>query len=118
MLDLILSERGVSNSCRGLSSLPPKYRFCVDSTGREENRSQASLAPKWIFQDYRSGYESNGEVSQFSRGRTPTAPDPPEKPDHALISGSAAQLLEHKSAPTRLCAKGAHGPCGTGRTRG
>lgn len=69
MLDLILSARGVSNSCLRLSSLPPKYRFCVDSMGWEENRSQHSLALKLIFQDYRSGYKSNGEVNQFPQGK-------------------------------------------------
>ena len=69
MLDLILSARGVSNSFLGLSSLPPKYRCCVDSMGWEENRSQDTLAPKLIFQDYQRGYESNGEVNQFSQGK-------------------------------------------------
>lgn len=69
MLDLILSAQGVSKSCLRLSSLPPKYGFRVDSVGWEKNRSQHSLAPKLIFQDYRSGYKSKGEVNQFPQGK-------------------------------------------------
>lgn len=67
MLDLILSARGVSNSCP--SSLPPKHRFHDNSTGWEENRSQDGLAPKLIFQDCQSGYESREEVNRFSEGK-------------------------------------------------
>lgn len=78
--------------------------------GWEEDRSQDSLAPKLIFQDHQSGYESKGEVNQFSQGRPPTAADPTKKPDHTLISTSAAELLEQESGGTRLRAKQAQGP--------
>lgn len=51
MLDLILSERGVSDSCLGFSSLPPKYRFRVGSTGREQKPrwfgAQVGLSGRW-----------------------------------------------------------------------